>query len=1640
MAKDFSAKQIRATQILASGGFSTTNVGLAIYSASNASDLEGGIPAALVSNIGSDVFLFVSGTKSGRQKSHGGVTLFGGDIVVSGTLYAERSVIEVNTTTTGSLMISGSLSVSQSATIYEGLTVNNAGESGPENDLTVKGSSNTTLLFGDVSTNRVGIGTGTPGAIVDIAQNAIASDGDPQEFIRLTQTDAGVDMDIGHGPGIFFYVGETSGNDHGGTVAVVREVAGDADSAASMVFHTAIDDTAPAERMRITSTGKVGIGVTDPDSLLEVFGTTTQLKLSNNADDYATLAVGSNGDLAVTTVDAAGTSANFSVAADGAVDIDANQGTLSIDASAGINIGTSADVAIDIDSSTLDIDASGALTIDSATSIAIGANADKPIDIDSTTLDIDASGAITIDGTSTFSVDGVGASNVTTHGVLTLSGSDGLNLKADSGTMDIETRQGAIDLDAAGALSLDSATSISIGTNANKPIDIDATTLDIDATGDITINSAASILILSGGAAGSPNESAAGDMVFFVSGAIASKGTGNKGASVFGGDVIVSGALHGGLSGNAYSMAPLMIGHYRRDLGTDVTTLFVGNVGGGGTALFDGNIFSSGSITLMNTLSASLVKGEYLTGSLTKLLDGRSYLAAGANVTITTGSLGQVAIAATDTNTTYTAGDGLDLTGTTFSTDLKSSGGLLIDSTELAIDDSVVATLSGSTFRGQVTVSQALTASTDIHVGQYIYHAGDTNTSVRFETDEIRLGVGGVDYLKAKAADTAITINPDAVAINTLIHSNNKLAVTVNGTTDQVLILSGGAAGSADEAVGADVAFYVSGSTRSRNTSDRGTSVFGGDVVISGSLFGGSPLVVGDGIDVTGDVTIAEYIKHAGDTDTLIRFQDDSITLTAGQEDLLTITESTQDIVIIGDGGDVDFQVKTNGAANTLFVEGSSDRVGIGTSTPHELLDVRGNVASTGYVSASMGLSGSLTRLVDGTSYLAAGSNVTITSASNGQVIINSTAAGTVDGAGAATRLAYWADADTLMSDPGFHFNGFTLGLTGSASGVTSALDIHRLYSNTAGNSSITSHDGASGILIDYDVTSAVAGGQFQKHNPIWVKYDQSAPSHAGTVQGTGIKVEMTGSTSGVQTMDGISVIVNNPGSLASDASRGISINAPAGWVDGTANGSHLRCFSQADTGDYFDISVGASGITQLTTVDAGAAVAHLNLKPDGKVLILSGGAVTSVADESTYADTCFFVSGTVDSRGTAVAGTSLFGGDLHVSGNLTVDGTSPGGGTPGGSDTQVQYNNGGSFGGVADLTFNDSTGDVTVGTSTGDAKLFFRDAGNYIYSNADGDFDIINTDGTAANSILIDCNAGGVTIDGHTGVTLVAPAGAVDIDADSGTLSLDGSAGINIGTGGAVAVDFNADTLDIDALLAVTIDSAGGTIGIGTDDNDFNISIGTQGGRVIALGSSDAGIDIDAGASGVDIDSGTGGFDVLTTGELALSSSMNSGVAVQLHASAGGIDIAAAGAAGEDINIVNSAGSVKLVALENTQDAIEISAIPGGVMINAGDTTNGIQIGGSTSAVPISIGHTTSETTVNDNLNVTGNLLPSADVTSDLGSASKRWQNIYTGDLHLANDRGNWTIIEEREYLCVKNNITGKIYKMVLEPISGEE
>ena len=124
-----------------------------------------------------------------------------------------------------------------------------------------------------VSGSNIGIGTTGPDALVHVYKAATSQKHTPDELLRLEQKDEGVDMSAGHGPALTFYVGETDGSDHGGSIAVVREAEGDADSAAAMSFYTAGDDSAPTEKARITSTGKVGIGTTSPTSLLTVVGT-----------------------------------------------------------------------------------------------------------------------------------------------------------------------------------------------------------------------------------------------------------------------------------------------------------------------------------------------------------------------------------------------------------------------------------------------------------------------------------------------------------------------------------------------------------------------------------------------------------------------------------------------------------------------------------------------------------------------------------------------------------------------------------------------------------------------------------------------------------------------------------------------------------------------------------------------------------------------------------------------------------------------------------------------------------------------------------------------------------------------------------------------------------------------------------------------------------------------------------------------------------------------------------------------------------------------------------------------------------------------------------------------------------------------
>ena len=78
--------------------------------------------------------------------------------------------------------------------------------------------------------------------------------------------------------------------------------------------------------------------------------------------------------------------------------------------------------------------------------------------------------------------------------------------------------------------------------------------------------------------------------------------------------------------------------------------------------------------------------------------------------------------------------------------------------------------------------------------------------------------------------------------------------------------------------------------------------------------------------------------------------------------------------------------------------------------------------------------------------------------------------------------------------------------------------------------------------------------------------------------------------------------------------------------------------------------------------------------------------------------------------------------------------------------------------------------------------------------------------------------------------------------------------------------------------------------------------------------------------------------------------------------------------------------------------------------------------------------------------LTVSGNILPNANGTRDLGASGTRWANVYSSDLDLSNEAkggntidgswGSYLIEEGEEHLYLTNRRSGKKYKFMLEEV----
>ena len=261
----------------------------------------------------------------------------------------------------------------------------------------------------------------------------------------------------------------------------------------------------------------------------------------------------------------------------------------------------------------------------------------------------------------------------------------------------------------------------------------------------------------------------------------------------------------------------------------------------------------------------------------------------------------------------------------------------------------------------------------------------------------------------------------------------------------------------------------------------------------------------------------------------------------------------------------------------------------------------------------------------------------------------------------------------------------------------------------------------------------------------------------------------------------------------------------------------------------------------------------------------------------------------------------------------------------------------------------------------------------------------ITNTQGTSSSAVDINANAGGVTIDAGSGVSIDAAA-ASNITLASNSSGDDLSIGVtgandaslllsSTGTG-ADAVSINATAGGIDILASGA--AAGEDIDIVATGSSVNISSSEGTSNAIKINASDliGGIDIDAGAGGVDVDasgaitigasgvasnftlSADGDADDLSIGvsgshdaSLLLSSTGTGSDAVSIDASAGSMVIAPSLADGQTLKLGKN-GAVEMIispsgtaanetfSLTNTsgtaENAIAVTSTAGGVDVDA--------------------------------------------------------------------------------------------------------
>ena len=284
------------------------------------------------------------------------------------------------------------------------------------------------------------------------------------------------------------------------------------------------------------------------------------------------------------------------------------------------------------------------------------------------------------------------------------------------------------------------------------------------------------------------------------------------------------------------------------------------------------------------------------------------------------------------------------------------------------------------------------------------------------------------------------------------------------------------------------------------------------------------------------------------------------------------------------------------GTDTFLFVSGTIGKRGVSGAKALTLFG--GDTITSGSVTALLGLSGSLTTLSDGKSYLVAGSNVTITSASNGQVTISSTGGG-----GGSGGSNFWFDFPNAGAGKIYTTGSVAIGYGASAD--TKGNDVFFFTSGTIGGRGVTGTSVFGGDLVTSGSLFALNGiGEFIGDSTSAIVRLQSSGKIANATMSTG------GDLSLRNTYNGGSLV------LGVVASGGGAVN-------------------------FSDTRVGTNEVNTKVT------------------FLRDTFAGMGAANPFTSTDTSFFIGGSAGSKGLTQGGTTVVGGDFLVSGSTYIGNSS---------------------------------------------------------------------------------------------------------------------------------------------------------------------------------------------------------------------------------------------------------------------------------------------------------------------------------------------------------------------------------------------